>query len=378
MKFSSAVAAAWMLATVIAAEPASAGADKGRSALVESVLASVEAASQQPFDGAVRRFLEQVLSRYSAEDLESMRREGRLTVGAADLGESQAELVYTPVTPCRIIDTRSAGGSLPPWNGGDPTAFIRDFRVVGTGLQGQGGNPSGCGVIAAATAAVINFVAVDAAGLGDFRVWSYSTPVVGPPAASVVNYALPGSGLNVANAVTVPICNRFLPGNPCDFDIRVMAEGSSVHLVADVVGFYNRVSKESVKSFTVTNSVANPTTISTACSNLGNGQVTINAPVAGRVVVLARETGVTLHTLGCDNSWTWGIAQSPVDCNNNENTFVYAGSLPTGNPGRTTMTFGSFDVPPGPHTFYLTGSASNACGVGTVVSVRMQATFYPN
>jgi hypothetical protein len=62
------------------------------------------------------------------------------------LGESALDLVYTPVTPCRIIDTRppGAGGALAP---GAP----RDFHVAGTaGFDTQGGNAGGCGIALAA------------------------------------------------------------------------------------------------------------------------------------------------------------------------------------------------------------------------------------
>ena len=90
-------------------------------------------------------------------------------------GGFAGELVYTPVTPCRLIDTRQAGGSLAP---GAP----RDFKVAGSGLQIQGGNPLGCGIpVDEAHAAVINFVAVNPTGLGNLRAWAYSEPPEPPP-----------------------------------------------------------------------------------------------------------------------------------------------------------------------------------------------------
>ena len=36
---------------------------------------------------------------------------GNPTIAQAFLGASAADLVYTPVTPCRIINTRAAGGA---------------------------------------------------------------------------------------------------------------------------------------------------------------------------------------------------------------------------------------------------------------------------
>src|SRR5207247_9417884 len=66
--------------------------------------------------------------------------------GPSVLGDSAADLVYTPVIPCRIIDTRlaGAGGALAP---GTP----RDFHVSGTaGFESRGGKVGGCGVPAGA------------------------------------------------------------------------------------------------------------------------------------------------------------------------------------------------------------------------------------
>ena len=70
----------------------------------------------------------------------------------AVLGDTGADLVYTPVAPCRIIDTREpgAGGAI-PGNG------TRDFMVTGaTGFESQGGHTGGCGIPEDATSVMIN------------------------------------------------------------------------------------------------------------------------------------------------------------------------------------------------------------------------------
>jgi len=107
-----------------------------------------------------------VVSAASAQERAALARKG-----PSDVGDSQADLVYTPVTPCRIIDTRLAGG---PIAGGT----TRDFRVTGTDLSAQGGSATGCGIPSGpATAAVINFVAVTPAGPGDLRITPFGTPM---------------------------------------------------------------------------------------------------------------------------------------------------------------------------------------------------------
>ena len=49
---------------------------------------------------------------------------------------------------------------------------------------------------------------------------------------------MPGTGLNLANAIVLPICDS--SETTCSgLDIRVQADVSGTHLVADVVGFFS-------------------------------------------------------------------------------------------------------------------------------------------
>jgi trimeric autotransporter adhesin len=141
------------------------------------------------------------------------------------LGDSTSDLVYTSLPPCRVLDTRVAGGPI-------GIGMQRDFRVVGADdFAIQGGRPGGCGVPAGATAAFLNFVAVGPSGAGNLRAWPFGQPI---PLASIINYAaLPG--LNIANGVVVPLCT---PAAACPFEITVQADVSDTHLVADVLGFF--------------------------------------------------------------------------------------------------------------------------------------------
>jgi hypothetical protein len=140
----------------------------------------------------------------------------------AALGEPGVELVFTPLAPCRIIDTRSAGGPI-------AAGTTRDFDVAGA-LSGQGGAPDCGGPEGRATAVAVNLVAVNPAGAGNLRAWAFGQPV---PTASVINY---GSG-NIANAVVLPICNP--AAGTCTRDFTVRADASATQLVADVVGYFH-------------------------------------------------------------------------------------------------------------------------------------------
>jgi hypothetical protein len=131
-------------------------------AVAESVIAREEALSGRVFDPAFRARAKQLLAALPVAELEGQAEGSGL--GLNSLGDTQADLVYTPVTPCRIIDTRIAGGPLAV---GTP----RNFFVTGTDYSAQGGSPAGCGVPhGPATAAVINLAAVNATGLGHLRI----------------------------------------------------------------------------------------------------------------------------------------------------------------------------------------------------------------
>lgn len=142
-------------------------------------------------------------------------------------GDSGADLVYTPVTPCRIINTIVAGGPI-------AAGTTRSFRVTGSGFAGQGGIAGSCNVPVGAAGAVINFVAVGPTGAGDLRYTPFGTPV---PTASFLNYV--NSGIpndNIANGMPFPICNPAV--STCTNDFTIQADVSSTNVVADVLGYF--------------------------------------------------------------------------------------------------------------------------------------------
>ena len=198
-----------------------------KEVIAESIIAREEAASGRAFDPAFRAGVRSRLASHSLAALESQR-ESALGLGPTLLGDTQADLVYTPVTPCRIIDTRVAGGQI-------LAGATRDFRVTGSGFAGQGGVAGSCGVpVGPATAAVINLVAVLPAGAGDLRVTPFGTAM---PTASIINYAAI-TGLNIANGPVITICNPAVA--TCTSDFTIQADASATHLVADVQGFFQR------------------------------------------------------------------------------------------------------------------------------------------
>jgi len=149
----------------------------------------------------------------------------------ADLGDTGADLIYTPVAPCRIIDTRESGSAGPIAGGG-----TRNFVVVGTtGFGSQGGHTGGCGIPENATSVMINFVAVAPSTSGHLRAWPYGGTM---PSASILNF---GPGLNIANGLIQGICDAGT--TTCNFDLSIYA-ASPVNVVADVTGYFRRFPTE--------------------------------------------------------------------------------------------------------------------------------------
>ena len=135
------------------------------------------------------------------------------------------DLGYTPVTPCRIVDTRIGGGGV--FSPGQS----REFFVYGpsANIAPQGGDPAGCPAPTGEPSAVhINVTAVPVSGGGNFGVFPANES---PPNASVTNYR---AGVqNVANAATIKTYN----GSSLK-EIEVINKYGTAHLVIDVMGYY--------------------------------------------------------------------------------------------------------------------------------------------
>ena len=137
------------------------------------------------------------------------------------------ELVYTPIAPCRVIDTRVVGGPI-------TNTTPRSFLVTGTDFSAQGGSDGVCTIPHGPTLAVmINLISVNATGSGDFRAFPFGQP---EPFASALNYADLTPPLNIANGIALEICNPAV--SVCTADLTFQVDGASSDLVADVVGYF--------------------------------------------------------------------------------------------------------------------------------------------
>jgi hypothetical protein len=147
--------------------------------------------------------------------------------GAAPPAQAQRlESTFTPLTPCRVVDSRIGRGTQGPLTPGvvHPIAFsgrcgIPTRSVLGGGID-----------VNEATAVALNIVAVAPAGFGHLVAWPSNQ---GMPETAIINYS---PGQTVANGVTVPMCQEDCPAG----DISFVAGVSAVHLVVDVMGYYSK------------------------------------------------------------------------------------------------------------------------------------------
>lgn len=135
-------------------------------------------------------------------------------------GDSTRDLVYTPVAPCLIVDTRSGGGGF--INSGQ----TRNYQTYGF-LGGQGGAGFCSSPRGEPSAVHVSVAAVDPNGKGNIKVKPYLNPT---NQGLTVNYNSIGTNLN--NAGTVGVRRNSA------FDIAVTSSFAGVHVTIQVLGYY--------------------------------------------------------------------------------------------------------------------------------------------
>jgi hypothetical protein len=142
--------------------------------------------------------------------------------GTLALGSLAQDLVYTPIQPCRIIDTRSTAFGAIAAN------TSRSFIAISVpNYSNQGGSSTNCGIQGVSASAVaIHLTAVAPAGAGFATVYPHGTP---QPLAASLNYA-GGDIVNNAMIVRIP--------NPLSSNDMTIYSFAASHFVADIVGYF--------------------------------------------------------------------------------------------------------------------------------------------
>ena len=319
----------------------------------------------------------------AGEDLEGIVQETSLrNLSASALGSSLSDLVFVPLAPCRIIDTRlGSGGPL-------AAGVTRDFQVAGvTEFPPQGGNQGGCGVPPGsaepvAPAVVVNFVAVGPAGPGNLTAWAWGQP---QPNTSVINYSnVPG--LNVANGVVVSIAGT----NAVPADLHIRAGSAATHVVADVTGYFTRFAMETFsnteKSITVLSDGGSVDLSAGLCTQVNS--CTITAGKSGQVIVRAWAQVSINHavTPGGDRIAVGVKNIDPTVCSNNDQS-INATDFEVPEPHgadpdvETTLSHKRIFAQTGtnPKTYYINAKMITGASAGDVIeNSRMICTFIPD
>lgn len=139
---------------------------------------------------------------------------------AAKLGTAGSDLVYTPLTPCRIVDTRVAGGPIAANGSRSFAAF------TATNFTAQGGEASNCGLPANVSALTVKITASNPQFNGYFTVYPSNEA---RPLASSLNYI---AGIDTSNESHFRLCRP-----ACANQFTVFSLWQS-NVVIDVNGYF--------------------------------------------------------------------------------------------------------------------------------------------
>jgi hypothetical protein len=168
---------------------------------------------------------------------------------------------YNPLTPARILDTRSASSAT----GGQP---VGQSQTINVPIAGRGGVPAASQVSAVA----LNITATDQSAGGYVSVWP------GPsgnarPNVSTLNF---GPQQTIANLAVVTVA--------ADGTINLFNERGTSHLIADVVGWFDRNGTQGL----VFTSISPTRAVDTRPSNDPIGQA--QGPFVSPLALIGRST----------------------------------------------------------------------------------------
>lgn len=211
------------------------------------------------------------------------------TAGAKALGDPDRDLVYVPVTPCRILDTRIVGGPI-------PANSFRDFDLTDVvRFAPQGGDTSNCNVgdKGSFAAAALNITVVNPNVAGYITAFPY---LASQPTAATINY--------VAGDIRNGLAIVRLDQTPATYEFSVYSFAQT-HLVADIVGYFREPEATALECLTVS-----------SAQTFGRGSVVVDSP--------ACPVGYSMVSGSCDVSHT--LYQSITGSNSHRCSVWYPGS----------------------------------------------------
>jgi hypothetical protein len=158
------------------------------------------------------------------------------------LGSTDRDLVYTPITPCRFIDTRNVGGKI---------SGVRSFNLMTSGSTYGGSAACGLSSSPAAPAAIaMNVTVVDTAVSGAPGFLAVK-PAANAPLTSLLNWHEAGPAVQVANQAIVS--TNQAPGSVGSF---VIETSGAVEVIVDIFGAFRPPRQTALETIVVSNNVA--------------------------------------------------------------------------------------------------------------------------
>lgn len=257
------------------------------SAPADKVLVALQARSYAEVVAAL-------FSSWSGPDVTAIE-DGQSPEDILQLGSIGDNLVFFPLTPCRIIDTRF--GSFPFRIG--PNSG-RQFQVNLANSSSQGGFNGFCGVPTNVEPAAVAINAVSTSQTGNGNITIINTGG-GIPTSALLNYT---PGFNTANAAVVRSSTAV--GN----DIFIYSRFSATHVVVDIMGYFAAPERTALDNWVGLSSTVNV---------VNNGTASVfspNCPSGYRVT-----GGGHIGTLFSDN---WDILSSRPTRSNSIGLFTGA------------------------------------------------------
>lgn len=190
----------------------------------------------------------------------------------AQIGSSGADLVFTPVTPCRLVDTRTIYGGTGPIL----INSTRGFGVWGySSYAAQGGSPTNCGLTAGKNTAAIavSMAVVSPAGQGYLTAFPGDVADASKPLAATLNYN--AGEVVVSNAAILKVNQG--AASP---DLKIFSSNTT-EVIIDVVGYYSKPvsagSLECVNSDLKTTSIAANSALLVGANLCAAGYLTTSA-----------------------------------------------------------------------------------------------------
>jgi Chaperone of endosialidase len=200
------------------------------------------------------------------------------------LGDNFQDLVYTPITPCRIVDTRSASAAgIPNPMLGNAAYGIKSFSSAGFASYGGSGTPCNIPTTGEVRAIVANVIGLQQAGLPNLSAY------ISVGDTNVLDTLLSSAALNF-NAVQAANATVVIPTNASGNLYMAMPTGLRGNFIVEVSGYFmpvtrgnitNSVVGGSVFEVTNTNTVGGSTAVRGSSTSTTNGGIGVWGSHAG-------------------------------------------------------------------------------------------------